>query len=241
MQIKPILARLQSALGRDDLLQQMVLLPSAKAAQKTAKTKIINLVVGYNGSPNSQTALDMTLWIAHQTRLATQKQVVVHVVYVLADSTIAIASQSPLPVFLRATTTRPRANKLAKFSLQKTDRSRPTAVLQCPQVPLSDRFVESDCFLPDFKPASSLDHADYVLWQARCLAEEWRGSLEAHLCFGSIAEELHKVAAAVGADLILLGCHTAAHSIVQQLATHAPCQILGIPSQLHPEAAACTY
>lgn len=162
MQIKPMLARLQSALGRDDLMEQMVLLPEPK--QRSVKAKLpemTNLVVGYSGSPNSQTALDITLWIAHQTRLATQRQVVVHVVYV--DS----------------------------YPFQQADR---------------------------------------ILWQARCLADEWRGSLKAHLRVGALAAELKTVVAAESADLLLLGCRAADHPVVQQLAFDSSCPVLGIPS-----------
>ena len=78
MNIMSMLARLQDALGCADLTKQMVLVPSIKP-QKQQTSKEINLLVGYNGSPRSQTALDLTLWIAHRTRLATGKQVVVQV------------------------------------------------------------------------------------------------------------------------------------------------------------------
>ena len=84
--IKPMLERLQSAMGRNDLIEQMVLLPGTAPSAKTASNKSVNLIVGYNRSPSSQTALDVTLWIAHQTRLATQKQVTVQVVYVVDES-----------------------------------------------------------------------------------------------------------------------------------------------------------
>jgi len=80
-----MLARLQGAMGLDDLIEQMVLLPPASSSDWAESTKSVNLVVGYNSSPSSQMALDITMWIAHQTRLATQKQVTVQVVYVLDD------------------------------------------------------------------------------------------------------------------------------------------------------------
>ncbi len=43
-----MLARLQSAIGRDDLIEQMVLLPEPKKpfAKKAQREKSINLIVG---------------------------------------------------------------------------------------------------------------------------------------------------------------------------------------------------
>ncbi len=69
MYIKAMLMRLEDAMKRKDFADQLVLLPeSESSASKRAKsTQSINLVVGYNGSPNSQTALDLTMWMAHQT------------------------------------------------------------------------------------------------------------------------------------------------------------------------------
>ncbi|MBV8884541.1 MAG: universal stress protein [Chroococcidiopsidaceae cyanobacterium CP_BM_RX_35] len=108
MNIKLMLTRLQSALGSHDLVEQMVLLPMASPTADVAKsTKSLNLVVGYNKTPGSQTALDLTLWIAHQTRLATREQVTVHIVYVAesegrypdfgsAVATSSLVHQSPL-------------------------------------------------------------------------------------------------------------------------------------------------
>lgn len=88
MNIKTMLVRLQDALERNDLSEKMVLLPGAASIHPdgTNSKEAINLVVGYNSSPNSQTALDLTLWIAHQTRLVTRKPVTVKVVYVLEQT-----------------------------------------------------------------------------------------------------------------------------------------------------------
>ena len=84
MNIKPILARLQNAIGSQELIERMVLLPEPLTSNEHNKSKkTVNLVVGYNSSSSSQSALDLALLIAHQTRLATHKQVTVHVVYVL--------------------------------------------------------------------------------------------------------------------------------------------------------------
>ncbi|MDA0210331.1 universal stress protein [Oscillatoria amoena NRMC-F 0135] len=93
MQIKSMLVRLQNTLGCENLTEQLVLLPgsaypskSSHASSPRKKTQSVNLTVGYNGSPKSQTALDLALWIAHQTRLATPQQVVVQVIYVVEPS-----------------------------------------------------------------------------------------------------------------------------------------------------------
>ncbi|HEY9845821.1 MAG TPA: hypothetical protein V6D03_06440, partial [Candidatus Caenarcaniphilales bacterium] len=87
MNIKSMLLRLQGALGRDDLSEMVLLAGSAATAVDWAQSQQgINLVVGYNGSPQSQTALDLTLWMAHQTRLVTRKPVTVQVVYVVDSS-----------------------------------------------------------------------------------------------------------------------------------------------------------
>jgi nucleotide-binding universal stress UspA family protein len=215
VQIKPILARLQSAIGREDLIEQMLLRPEPQA--KSAKrSKTVNFVVGYSGSCQSQAALDMTLWIAHQTRLATQKQVTVHVVYVLDQ-----------------------ASQMQRSPLTAAPSDSAQAVLTDVAVCLP-RLVESDCVIPNFQTIDPVAQADYVLWQARCLAEEWRGSLEAHLRFGDIADQLRQVAKTEQADLLLIGCTSARHPLVQRL-TNLPCPVLGIPRQTHPEdEAACT-
>jgi hypothetical protein len=84
MKIKPMLARLQNSLGRDDLIQQMVLLPepAESLVYRSSQKVCVNLVVGYNGSPKSHAALDIAFWVAHQTHLATSNLVTVHAVYV---------------------------------------------------------------------------------------------------------------------------------------------------------------
>lgn len=85
MDIRPMLVRLQGALNRYDLIDKMLLLPglAPKPLGWEQNLDATHLVVGYNTSPGSQTALDLTLWIAHQTRLVTRKLVTVQVVYVV--------------------------------------------------------------------------------------------------------------------------------------------------------------
>ena len=96
MNIKAMLVRLQSALDRNDLSEKMVLLPglASRPSAQTNSKETIKLVVGYNSSPNSHTALDFTLWIAHQTRLVTRKQVIVQVVYVVDNNTTDLFAEA---------------------------------------------------------------------------------------------------------------------------------------------------
>jgi nucleotide-binding universal stress UspA family protein len=257
MRIKPMLLRLQSALGQDNLSQQMLLYPGAvsgmtsdrvdsEAAIETfdpdssdsANSDPTNVVISYSGSPNSQTALDFAFWIAHQTKLSTNKAVTVHVVYVLdscnsLDLTCAAASdleglrsqnlqKQQVNCFAGQTTAGQTAKKKTATATQTKARSQ--AVLCKPQA-IQSRTAQS--------LTQSLETADRVLWQARCLADEWRGSLEAHLRFGAVAIELRQVVESVKADVLLVGCTDGEHTLIQQLlAPDFPCPILGIPHEL---------
>ena len=164
--LKPMIKRLEAALGRDDLAQSIVLLnrPKPPTLTLTPEAQTISFVVGYSGSAHSQAALDLALCAAHQTRLVSPNPVMVHVVYVI-------------------------------------DKSRPRTIA----------------------------NADRILWQARCLASEWRGALNAHLRIGPVATELSAVAKELEAEVLMLGCHVAKHPLVQQLADHTPCSVLGLP------------
>lgn len=139
--------------------------------------------------------------MAHQTRLATRKQVTVHVVYVL-DQPLA------LPVA-----------------------SQPTPL--CPDFQTS-LGATATLTRPDTELAAGrrLDQADQILWQARCLAHEWRGALEAHLGFGDVSTELRRVVELEQADLLIVGCRLPKHSLVQRLTSQFPCPVLGIPVEL---------
>jgi nucleotide-binding universal stress UspA family protein len=206
--IKSMLARLQSTLGQPDLVEQMLLIPEPQAFAEVGTQlheqaqKAINLVVGYTGSPCSQTALDLTLWIAHQTRLATQKQVTVHVVYVVDEVT------EPLPDRASRFLKQGRAAYQAALGFKTARGSTATLV----------------------RSSAPFEQADRVLWQARCLAEEWRGSLSTHLRIGDRAEELRQVAIAESVDVVVLGCRSVRHPLILQWAADFPCAVLGIPA-----------
>jgi nucleotide-binding universal stress UspA family protein len=200
MKIKSMLMRLQTALQVDNLSEQMLLIPGERSIipGKKQKATTTTIVIGYNDSPNSRTALDFALWMAHQTRLASRTQVMVHVVYVIQQAIVpAVCSRSRSGM---ATLTRPA--DLAGVQ--------------------------------EFAPAalSQLEEGDRILWQARSLADEWRGSLEAHLCFGDVATELCRVVEAEAADLLFVGCGSDRHPLIQEFTPRFPCPVLGIPTEL---------
>ncbi|PPS39871.1 hypothetical protein B1A85_21965 [Chroococcidiopsis sp. TS-821] len=203
-----MLARLQSAMGTN-AIERMMLLPPAAHTQNTMATSV-NLVVGYNSSPNSQTALDLTLWIAHQTRLATQKQVTVHVVYVAEEHPQHHCPTSPVFDVAKLSTER-----LLQQSTQIA--FQPVATLSRWETAIQPRITSPDLF----------EQADLILWQAKSLAAEWRGSLVTHLRFGDIAQELKAVVESEDAALLFLGCNSANHPIIQQLGSDFPCAVLG--------------
>lgn len=233
MKIKSTLVRLQNALGWNNLADQIVLSEGLELERKMGDrpgAETMNVLIGYNGSANSQVALDLALWIAHQTRMASQTKVLVHVVYIVdrrkppsyTYPTVVESERTALRTALR------QASGLPIFSLNRrvTD----------PTIP--NKPVEACLTVCQVQPKPSpatqnlLDQADCILWQARCLAEEWRGSLEAHLRFGPYPDELLTIAREVKADLIVVGCSSPEHDLVRQLAPQAPCPIWGIPHQL---------
>jgi Universal stress protein family len=170
MNIKSILARLHDSLEPHASANQLMLLPglTQSTSSEIQPSDRVVLVVGYNGSSHSQAALDLAFCVAHQMRLVIQKQVVIHVIYVI------------------------------------------------------DQFSSSK--------RSNLEQVDRVLWQARCLAEEWRGSFNVHLRFGNTATEISACVTDENAALLFLGCETAQHSLVQQFAQTIHCPVVGIPA-----------
>ena len=252
MNITPMLARLQSALGRTDLIDQMVLLPQSSSSRKTpvgdgeanddgVAQAAVNLVVGYDGSPESQTALDLTLWIAHQTRLATRNQVTVHVVHVISD----IPTQGDrtygqrrdlhigAPKVKDTRRKTKKGNKRVTAQVAEQAPREATLMTQRGSAAVAELPVEAVPQLESLMPIDPLEHADRILWQVRCMADEWRGSLKTHLRFGSLSAELKSVVQAEAAAVLLLGCDSQAHPLIKTLGREFPCPVLGIPPALH--------
>ncbi|ALF54473.1 universal stress family protein [Nostoc piscinale CENA21] len=210
-----MLVRLQSAIGRDDLVEQMVLIPEPKRSSLTNSqtSNAINLIVGYNASPNSHTALDIAFWIAHQTRLATNQQVVVQAVYVVEQN----QSEKSLDKVNWAdylTSCECGVSNMYQSA---------TSVLTQPKIKGISQSLQA-------QTVTHLEQADKILWQARSLAEEWQGSFKSHLRFGNVATELAKVVKLEAADVLLLGCKSINHKMIQALGFNFPCAILGIPN-----------
>ena len=234
MNIKPMLVRLEGAMDHNDLIEQMVLLPepASAAAKWSNSTKSVNLVVGYNASPSSQTALDLTMWIAHQTRLVTQKQVTVQVVYVVDENHKNQYSDGLNTASVSDLSKHHLSSELLNTSLKKSKLSVLTETKPQVLATSSKKSVKSRRPKATSCQADSFEQADRILWQARCLAEEWRGSFKAHLRFGDVASELREVVESEAATLLFLGCNSVSHPIIQQLGTHFPCSVLGIPTGL---------
>lgn len=231
MNITSMLARLEGALGCSDLTRQMLLVPPSGSSAMTHATQAVNLVVAYDGSPRSQIALDLTLWIAHQTRLATSKAVTVQVVYVMDLQSSCSPTLSP---------NRTVASKSKPFARKKHQGNAP--LVACGQAAVQPRSNRVASRLPEPHQASasdvsscwadSFEQADRILWRARYLADEWRGSLKTHLRFGSLIPELKNVVQAESATMLIVGCESAEHPFVRQLGRSFPCPVVGIPPAL---------
>ncbi len=210
-----MLVRLQSTIGRDDLIEQMVLIPEPKKplSKNIYKEKSVNLIVGYDASPNSHTALDIAFWIAHQTRLATNTQVTVQAVYVVERN-----HKSHYLEHLSFSRYVPQL----ECAVSNISRS-VTPVLIQPKLPVTIASSQDTS-------TAILQEADTILWQARSLAEEWQGSFKSHLRFGDIATELKKVVELEAANILFLGCKSVNHPIIQTLGANFPCAVVGIPN-----------
>lgn len=242
MNIKATLARLGNSMADGRAARDLLLLPGlnlnatdsdelgridAKPIESgTINADTINIVVGYSGSHNSQVALDLTLLIAYQTRLATRKQVIVQTVYVLegiyqTQKHVFSAPVSSSSHTHPGTSRRNGASGAATATLseRRTDRSalaQARHTVNC----VDARAAQLQCF----------EDADQVLWQARTFATEWRGSLNTHLRFGSAAAELINVAQQERADLLIVGCRSAEHPLIEQLKISTCCPVIGIPA-----------
>ncbi len=224
MNIKPILARLQTTIGRDELSEEMLLLPGNKnwSAEEAESVKPLTLIVGYKGSPNSHAALDLSLLIAHQTRLATSKQVIVKLVYIIDENQICDRGDDFVSYTIEKNRTELIASSTSKSAIPVL--TKPT-ISQVATIETSS--INSPC-----STNNSLLEAENVLWQARCLVEEWRDSFIAHLRIGKVAVELRKVVELEAADLLIVGCRSERHPIVQNLGADFPCPVLGIPGSI---------
>ena len=222
-----MLARLQMTLDRTDLTERLILSEPRTSSFHSAALQIptlqstglsietgYTLVVGYSGSLRSQAALDLTLCLAHQTRLATGKPVTVQVVYVVEE-------EAESPLYAPANSASVASIAVAE-PLGRRNRAR-TSVLA---MPATRKTVTQEAH----DRASQFEQADRILWQARCLADEWRGSLKTHLRFGSVAEQLAQVVEAEKASLLILGCESCRLPLIHQIVRqNLSCTVLGIP------------
>jgi nucleotide-binding universal stress UspA family protein len=221
MNIKATLARLGSTLPEGYSARELLLLCTpdhAAEIRPTDDSDTINIVVGYSGSDKSQAALDLTLLMAYQTRLATRKRVVVQAVYVL-EGIYPIQKQG----FSMATTGLPMPLIWGEKGVGES------AALAATIERRSQRRSTVNCVDIRAAQIQHFEEADQVLWQARSFATEWRGSLNTHLRFGSPAVELSKVAAQEQAHMMIVGCRSVDHPLVQQLEAHYCCPVVGIP------------
>lgn len=232
-----MLVRLQSAIGRDNLVEQMILLPQAtkSVSTKADSASSINILVAYNSSPNSHTALDLSLCIAHQTRLVTKAPVTVQVVYVIDGNSpsqyldVPISGAASCPLIDRLPEEFP--NNYASISSTpvsmqpKSEAMQYSSLKALPSAPSQTTFSESQT-----TSLATFEQAERIFWQARSLANEWQDSFKAQLRFGCVAEELRKVVETEAATLLFVGCHSVNHPIVQKLGSDFPCTVLGMPN-----------
>lgn len=208
-----MLMRLQDALGLNDL-SNLVLLPghTQSLIKGSGDRNAINLVVGYDGSPESHTALDLTLWIAHQTRIVTPTPVIVHAVYVVESKVSEYSG---------------RFNAAWADRYYVSDRHLPEQE-SCKQWVQDTLRLEAK--LHGTTITQSTPRALEILQQACQLAEEWGGAFDTHLHFGDLVTGLRTVVKAEDSALLALGCCSKDHPVVQQLQGEVHCSVLGIPS-----------
>jgi hypothetical protein len=236
--LKTMLARFESALGYQNLAEEMVLLPEPQLqryekSKATKQAKSINFIVGYNSSPKSQTALDITLWIAHQTRLVTTQEVTVQVVYAIDEAPKSYGEDTCKLAVANALAAKPKVSELEEtFALNCAAPAIALPPTEISSLSPPKNWIEPDYFRAIFGQNNEYEVADRLLWQARCLAEEWRGLFKAHLRIGRVATELRNVVELESANLLFLGCDSGNHSLVRELGNNFPCCVLGIPAAL---------
>jgi nucleotide-binding universal stress UspA family protein len=218
--IYSMLVRLQTKLNLGNLAEEILLLPP-QPQHALVESDAINLLVGYSNSRTSQLALDLTLCIALQTRLVVSHPVTVQVVYV---------AEEPTPESSSNWIAAPNRKQMGRSDARTAVMER-ALVRDRKMVGKGKRFSSKTLM----SKAEQFEKADSILWQARSLAEEWRGSLKTHLRFGDLATELGEVAAAEKATLLILGCESKAHPLVSRLGSQFPCPILGIPAEFQDE------
>lgn len=241
MKLKTMLARFESALGYQNLAEEMVLLPEptlpvSKKSRSPKQAKTINFIVGNNSSPKSQIALDITLWMAHQTRLVTTKEVTVQVVYVLDKTPQTYGEDTGKFAVGNALAAKPKVSDLEKTSTINCRESAialPSAEIQ--SVSQRTTWIDPPYFRAIFCQNNQYEVADKLLWQARCLAQEWRGLFKAHLRIGQVATELRNVVELESANLLFMGCNSGNHPLIRELGKNFPCCVLGIPSVLNDQ------
>ena len=237
MNLKTILARFESALGYQNLAEEMLLLPEPKVlipkkSKSTKAAKAINFIVGYNSSPKSQIALDITLWIAHQTRLVTTKEVTVQVVYVLDEPPNNYGKDTDNSGVENSLAAKPEISDLDEISANCAAPAIGLLTAEIQSVSQRTTWIDPPYFRAIFCKNNEYEIADRLLWEARCLAQEWRGLFKAHLRIGQVATELRNVVEAEAANLLFLGCNSAKHRLIRKLGNNFPCCVVGIPSAL---------
>lgn len=237
-----MLVRLEGALECSNIAERMILI--AKPTSNQLDNGPLNLVVGYDSSPRSQIALDVALWIAYQTRVATSSEVTVQVVYVVESATQTQTSKLDLLHQQESSggvpSSLPDSKQLRDImdvrqrhrSTQGFDEARSTM----PIAPnLESAVQQTQAVTAPPTQAEQFAQADRILWQARCLADEWRGSLKTHLRWGQVATELRQVVEEEAGTLLIVGCETAEADLVTALGADFPCPVIGIPPELQGE------
>jgi hypothetical protein len=171
--------------------------------------------------------------MAHQTRLVTTKEVTVQVVYVIDEAPNSYGEDMGNFAVGNCLANTPKLWELEEtFTLNCAAPASALPTTEIPSVSQQKTWLDPHYFQAIYGQNNEYEVADKLLWQARCLAEEWRGLFKAHLRMGGVATELRNVVELESANLLFLGCDSANHSLVRELGNNFPCCVLGIPSAL---------